>query len=92
MYFCISFPDLPSTEHDSWLPSIIETIKTLLEQKDENESSLPSCNDFTTTSTTVHCKCDEVIVSLAPINDWEEKGGVQALYQMSMKQDPSVQI
>jgi hypothetical protein len=91
-FFFASVPDLPRTEHDSWLPTTVGTIKTLLNQRDKGETSLPPCNEFSTTSTTVNFRCADVDVVLMPINDWEKNGGFQALYQMSMKQSADVLV
>lgn len=93
--------DLPRTEHKSWLPAIVFTIKTLLKQEgskptestDENQksSSLPPCSDFVTTSASVKFKCDSVDVTLDPINDWEQMGGYIGLYKQCFSQPADAQ-
>ena len=100
-FFC--FSDLPRTEHKSWLPAIVFTIKTLLKQEgskmadnandDQSASSkLPPCSDFMTTQTAVLFKCDNVNVVLLPVNDWEPVGGCKALYKQSLSQPADAQI
>lgn len=97
------FSDLPRTEHKSWLPAIVFTIKTLLKQevsktpdnRDDEErtvNKLPPCSDFITTQTTVQFKCDGVDVTLIPINDWEPMGGFTALYKQCMSQPADAQM
>ena len=106
--FCVKsiffyYPDLPRTEHRSWLPAIVFTIKTLLKQEgcktadqtDEEqsaESKLPPCSDFLTTQTAVLFKCDSVNVVVIPLNDWEPMGSFTALYKQSLNQPADAQL
>lgn len=93
--------DLPRTEHKSWLPAIVFTIKTLLKQEgskptestDDNQttSTLPPCSDFVTTSTSVKFKCDSVDVTIDPMNDWEQMGGFVGLYKQCLSQPADAQ-
>lgn len=102
-YFFFNFPDLPRTEHKSWLPAIVFTIKTLLKQEgsktadqtDEEQSAtskLPPCSDFMTTQTAVLFKCDSVNVVVIPLNDWEPMGSFTALYKQSLGQPADAQL
>lgn len=81
------------------------TIKTLLKQEsskqaehnlsDDNQlaaSKLPPCSDFTTTSTAVLFKCDDVNVVVMPVNDWEPMGGYTALYKQCLSQPADAQL
>jgi len=81
------------------------TIKTLLKQesskpaehnpRDANQPTmgkLPPCSDFTTTTTAVLFKCDEVNVVVMPVNDWEPMGGYIALYRQSLCQPADAQL
>lgn len=98
------FAELPRTEHKSWLPAIVFTIKTLLKQegskttenpKDEQPAAtckLPPRSDFMTTQTAVLFKCDGVNVVLMPVNDWEPMGGYTALYKQCLSQPADAQI
>ena len=97
------FADLPRTEHKSWLPAIVFTIKTLLKQEgsktadntndDEPEADkLPPCSDFMATQTAVLFKCDGVNVVVMPVNDWEPMGGYTALYKQCLSQPADAQI
>lgn len=99
----VLFSDLPRTEHKSWLPAIVFTIKTLLKQEasktpdnreDEEHTvnKLPPCSDFMTNQTTVQFKCDGVDVTLTPINDWEPMGGFTALCKQCMSQPADAQM
>ena len=92
LIFKISRLDLPRTEHNSWLPTIVSTVETLLKTRDKSDTSLPLCTDFVTTESAVNFKCADVNVVLLPINDWESHGGFEALYQLSMKQNADVQM
>ena len=95
--------DLPRTEHKSWLPAIVFTIKTLLKQEGSKTadstnddqptaSKLPPCSDFMTTQTAVLFKCDSVNVVVMPVNDWEPLGGSTALYKQCLSQPVDAQI
>ena len=100
--FCFFVADLPRTEHKSWLPAIVFTIKTLLKQEgsktaenaDDEQTSckLPPCSDFMTTQTAVLFKCDSVNVVVLPVNDWEPMGSFTALYKQCLSQPADAQI
>lgn len=98
----VGFSDLPRTEHKSWLPAIVYTIKTLLKQHSTHtaekstaekpqDDSLPPCTDFVTTHTDIMFMCDDIKVTLIPTNEWEAHGGSPALYQMCLKQPAEAQ-
>lgn len=91
-HLAIAIRDLPRTEHNSWLPTIVSTVETLLKTRDKSDTSLPLCTDFVTTESAVNFKCADVNVVLLPINDWESHGGFEALYQLSIKQNADVQM
>lgn len=96
--------ELPRTEHKSWLPAIVFTIKTLLKQEGSKQveqdtdcnqpaaSTLPPCSDFMTTSTAVLFKCDCVNVALMPVNDWDPMGGYTALCKQCLTQPADAQL